>query len=275
MTSQQKAKLSEYFPELKGWLSTRSTDSNSVADVMALALLQKIDMVKGDKGDKGDQGYTPVSGIDYLTPKEVKQLVSFILDKATPVKGKDYFDGESIKGDKGERGDRGDKGDSGMVYTADQIASMLNTLSGAIDSSVVRGQLTKDDIMAFVLKELKTGKNRLATTDIVNFPKKLNMSDQRWHGGGLSIVSHDATLTGNGTPSSPLSVVSSGSSGYQVPIGVVDGMNTVFTWVTAPNAIVVDGQTINAIQSDGTVNWTGTTVTTLLIAPNFNIFSVA
>ena len=64
------------------------------------------------------------------------------------------------------------------------------------------------------------------------------------------------------------------SSGFQVPL--TGGLNqTTFTWTTAPNVIVADNVPMQAISTDGTVNWTGTTTTILTIAPTFNIFAVA
>ncbi len=65
------------------------------------------------------------------------------------------------------------------------------------------------------------------------------------------------------------------TSGYQVPTGTVNGSNQTFIFTSAPNAIVVDGITLNKVQSDGTVSWTGTTTVILSVAPNNNIFSVA
>lgn len=68
---------------------------------------------------------------------------------------------------------------------------------------------------------------------------------------------------------------STGSSGFQVPLtGAVNGSNQVFTWTTAPKVIVVDqGRPMQRISSDGTINWTGTTTTTLAVAPNYDIFA--
>lgn len=70
---------------------------------------------------------------------------------------------------------------------------------------------------------------------------------------------------------------SSSGSGYQAPLsGVVDGSNTIFTWTTAPKAIVVDsGRVIQKTAVNGEQNWTGTTTTTLEIAPTTDIFAVA
>ncbi len=68
---------------------------------------------------------------------------------------------------------------------------------------------------------------------------------------------------------------SSSGSAFQQPVsGAVDGVNATYTWTTAPNVIVVDqGRPMQKVSSDGTVNWTGTTVTVLTIAPNFDIFA--
>lgn len=74
-------------------------------------------------------------------------------------------------------------------------------------------------------------------------------------------------------------LVGSSGSGFQQPLsGVVNGTNKVFTWATAPNAIVVDQtKTMQAINSapDSNVNWTGTTTTTLQVAPTFDIYAIA
>lgn len=68
-----------------------------------------------------------------------------------------------------------------------------------------------------------------------------------------------------------------GSSGFQQPVaGTPDGSIKVFVWLNAPNSITVDqGRTMQKVSSDGTVNWTGTTTTTLTLAPNFDIFSTS
>lgn len=69
--------------------------------------------------------------------------------------------------------------------------------------------------------------------------------------------------------------VSTGSASFQQPSsGVINGSNQVFVWATAPNVIIVDGgRAMQKTSSDGTANWTGTTTTTLTIAPTFDIFS--
>lgn len=65
-----------------------------------------------------------------------------------------------------------------------------------------------------------------------------------------------------------------GGGGYQSATGTVDGSNKIFDFSTEPNAIVVDGISMQKVQSDTTVNWTGTTTITLTVAPNFDIYAV-
>lgn len=163
------------------------------------------------------------------------------------------------------------------------LVTKLNTLEGVLNLKVIKDYPTIESILQGVIKELKTGKNRLEARDIINLPQKINTKDQRWHGGGISniagfiIAGTNITITGSGTLSDPYIISSTAvsSTGYQVPIGIVNGVNQTYDWTIAPNAIVVDGITINKVSSDGSINWTGTTTTVLTIAPNFNIFGVA
>ena len=137
----------------------------------------EIKILKGDlKGEKGDPGK------DSTVPGPKGE------DGYTPVKGKDYFDGEkgdSVMGPKGPKGEKGDIGPKGD-----------------------KGNPGEDAKVEDVLKALKDPKSkyRLEPKDIKGMP--INMNDMRWHGGGLSKVSHDATLTGDGTPSNPLAALS-------------------------------------------------------------------
>lgn len=73
---------------------------------------------------------------------------------------------------------------------------------------------------------------------------------------------NDITITGGGGAS----LISA--------TGTVDGSNTIFVFASAPNLIVVDGVPKQKVQSDGTVNWTGTTTVTLTVAPNYDIYAL-
>jgi hypothetical protein len=89
-----------------------ATQSDSV-DLMAIG--KAFNLKKGDKGDTGatgPRGYTPKSGVDYYSKDQMESMVRSIcndfktktkvdvesyLKAATPIKGKDYFDGKDGK----------------------------------------------------------------------------------------------------------------------------------------------------------------------------------
>lgn len=91
----------------------------------------------------------------------------------------------------------------------------------------------------------------------------------------LTKVYHDGTLSGDGTPTSLLSVLSVGAA-IMEPVGAVNGSNKIFTFARAPTAIAIDhGNWILQTSQDGTVNWTGTTTITLSnYAPQAEIFGI-
>mgnify|MGYP006921296701 CR=1 FL=1 len=93
----------------------------------------------------------------------------------------------------------------------------------------------------------------------------------------LNFVGAGVTVTDDaGNDATLVTISTSSGAGYQtVTSGSINGTNTVFTWAVAPNAIVVDGVSMRKVAADGTVNWTGTTTTTLTVAPNFDIYGVA
>ncbi len=159
----------------------------------------------------------------------------------------------------------------------EKIASKLNTLHSSVEPTVIRGGVVS--MMQFEEHTKRISKIIETKEDRVNYNNsqgRNKLSDLRYHGAGLSKVTTNTTLTGDGTIGNPLGVVS-GGSGFQLPLtGAVNGSNQVYTWKTAPKAIVIDGSVYQATQQDGTVNWTGTTTTIFsLLAPNSSIFSVA
>lgn len=79
---------------------------------------------------------------------------------------------------------------------------------------------------------------------------------------------------GNWAPIATTGGGGSAISFLQPTTGVVNGTNGSFTFATAPKIVIVDGIPRQQTQSDGTVNWTGTTSIVLAVAPNFDIFAL-
>jgi len=151
---------------------------------------QKLE-IKGEKGDVGEMG--PMGPMGPTGPQ-----------------------GESIVGPKGDRGADGidgigKDGKDGSPDTGEQIVAKLNTLDNVLDSKVIIGYENSDVIIA------KIKSQKLELKDIKNMP--LNMSDMRWHGGGISNITDliqqgtNVTITGLGTTASPYIINSSGGGG--------------------------------------------------------------
>lgn len=151
--------------------------------------------LKGEKGDQGERGMQGEKGEQGERGEQGAQ----------GERGEDGASGkDGTPGEDGMSGEKGDKGDNGSPDIAEDIASKLNTLESILNYSVIKDAPNFD---AFAKEFKRGGKYQIDLNDVAGAPL-----DQRWHGGGLSSVSHDSTLTGNGTPSSPLHVVSSGGT---------------------------------------------------------------
>lgn len=221
------------------------------------------------KGDPGKDGYTPIKGVDYFDGKSIKGD-----DGYTPIKGVDYFTEKEVKAFinkvvanipkldtvnlSQDVYDRLLSNKANFFEPAPDIISKINTQKNSIEVDVIKGW---NSITAESVVELIKKKKLLGTRDIQGMP--LNMNDMRWHGGGLSTISHDATLTGDGTPSSPLGTVSAAPTwSKETPSGLIDGANTTYTILHTPTTnsmnLIVNGQ----VYTEG-VDYTisGTTIT--------------
>jgi hypothetical protein len=237
MNASKKKILSAYFPELKDLVENTG---DSTASFLAMAIVDKIQSLKGEKGD------TPVKGQDYFTEQELNQIVSYIKDmvvtpelikKATPVKGKDYVDGKNyVLTDS----DKKDIAKSIKVPVVDKIIEKTEVIREI--PSVIKDVVTKKQ-----LDEITKG----ILDGMVKVDGRIKAIDQRWGGKGLSRVSHDSTLSGDGTTSSPLTVVggSGGTVAVETPSGTINGTNATFTVLNTPKWITING--ITYYENDG------------------------
>lgn len=221
------------------------------------------EMVDIFKNMKGEPGYTPKKGVDYLTPEDMEALKTELLAAATPQKGVHYNDG--VDGQDGEDGENGRNGDTparGVDYWTreDREAITADVLKNIKVKDGVSPQIK--DIVPHVLDAMQ---GKMEMKHVKGAPDPKDLADL------IAFLKRGGFRGGAGT------TVITGSSGYQVPTaGVVNGINRTFTWATAPNVIVLDnGNAMNKVSSDGTVNWTGTTTTVMTQAANFNIYATA
>ncbi|HWY34073.1 MAG TPA: hypothetical protein VNX68_05460, partial [Nitrosopumilaceae archaeon] len=178
---------------------------------------------KGDKGEKGDPGKDGINGINGSDGR----------NGINGLNGKDGMNGKD-----GIDGQNGKPGEPGSPDTPQLIADKINTLTGAIDFKVLFNVPSFED----------SNKNSKGKQDI-NQPARGKL-DQRWHGGGLATISHDATLTGLGTPSSPLSVVPMSTG-----VSSLNGMTGAVTLAAGSNiSLNPSGNTIT-ISSTAVTSW--------------------
>lgn len=163
--------------------------------------------------------------------------------------------GKSIVGPPGPEGKqgesiRGEDGKDGGPDTAQEIAGKLNTLEKSVDFKVLKN-----------VPDFTPFEERLGSLEKSNTLASKGPIDQRWKGGGLSKVTTDSTLSGLGTSTSPLSVVSVTALGA-VPIGGMIPWLKSFTGTPALPAqfLEANGQTV----ADATSPYNGTALPNLV-----------
>ena len=184
---------------------------------------------------KGEDGKTPVMGEDFLTDEDINAFRRL----ATPVKGKDYFDGKDgkdgadgaqgtkgergakgEKGDKGDKGDRGEKGDKGSDGKDATITEVIEEIrkTKALDISDIRNW--------------QSARKNPDAKDSGNF----NMNDQRWHGGGGSGGGAGATWIPQGVTTATVGGIPAGTD-----LGLVDILiqQTLIDMLYPPNSPTV------------------------------------
>lgn len=180
----------------------------------------------------------------------------------TIAKGEPGDQGEA--GRPGSQGDRGEQGEMGP-----QGAKGEPGAPGAAPDH--------EAIIARIFEMLDTGKRKLSTKHLSDYAEALEQTiapirrAANVRGGGDTVeAGANVTIT---TVNGKKRISSLGGSfSLLTPTGTVDGSNTAFVFTSAPSIIVVDGVPIQKTQSDGTVNWTGTTNVNLSRAPNYDIF---
>jgi hypothetical protein len=146
------------------------------------------------KGDKGD--------FAHMTDEEKAQIKGEKGDKGNDGKnGKDGKDG--IDGKNGKDGKNGVDGVDGVSADPDAVIKKMKDLKGKD-----RLPLSSIDGSEFLMKlgSGKTSKYKL---------------EELMHGGGINKVAHDATLTGDGTDTSPLSA-SGVAENYKIKVSAGD-----------------------------------------------------
>lgn len=156
--------------------------------------------------------------------------------------------------------------------TGDEIIAKINDANDLIEPGAVRGLAELERQVGENTKNGTTGRIGWGAHPLVVkglgsvIDKNTRVID--FEGSGVSSVTKSrdgiVTVTVSG---------GSGSFAVLVPTGTVNGINKTFVFTSTPQVIVLDnGNIMNKVSKDATVNWTGTTTVILTQAPNSNIF---
>lgn len=213
--------------------------------------------------------------LDFLTKLTGVKKNTKIPPKPVPqmkvVEKKVYMGEPGTKGEQGLKGDKGERGNDGKdavtpqkgvdYFTAQDIETLKREFLTLIPKIPEKEsfQITDEMVKEIIQRMQKLPEqHRLEIQGIRNFQsfvykgKKYGV-EELMHGGGSSTA----------------------TSAVLVPTGTVNGVNTIFLFATAPNIIALDnGNFMNKVSVDGTINWTGTTAVTVNQAPLFNIFGL-
>lgn len=140
----------------------------------------------------------PIAGRDFVAPKDGKdaEITDELISRIAKMVQDTVVDGE--KGDKGDRGEDGIDGIDGSPDDPEVIVDKLNMTEGGVDWKVLKNfdSLVNQDTLKRAIQTLENQTRYLLQKN----------------SGGLTVVAHDSTLTGDGTSGNPLSVVSTGGT---------------------------------------------------------------
>lgn len=270
LTSKQKNIVSNFFPELGSYVDSRQGYDNSVADSLIVALINKIESVQGEKGDKGDKGDL------HITPEDLQKIAKIASELAKPVKGKDYNDPKD-----GKEGKPGRDGNN-YVLTEWDKKEIAQKIKVPIVEKIIEIQkintikeipfFDKTSVKGIVQDIISPYEKRLGSIEKSNTLNPKGAIDQRWGGrGGLQKVSHDTSLSGDGTPSNPLSVVG-GSTFYNDTVsGLINSSNRVYTVPNTIGSPIVLFLSNSSYQSGVDYTVTGPKQITMTIAPDSSL----
>lgn len=228
-----------------------------------------VDGKNGKDGRNGTDGMTPIKGVDYFTDEEIDNITLDVLSQVP--QSKDSTGEEIINKINDVNSDV--KIDASHIKNLPEVTQTVireQMHVGGFETPIKGGSnitVTKDAFGAYVITGSASGGGHTIQDEGTPLTQRTNLN---FVGAGVTVTDdsgNDATI---------ITISTSAGAGYQaVTGGSVNGSNTVFTWAVAPNAISVDGVILRKTASDGTANWSGTTSTTLSVAPNFDIFGVA
>ncbi len=186
--------------------------NKKIADIESLAN-DKTSTIESKVSDL-TEGLLMVADAVDIIPEMVDEKITAITKEFSTIKDT-VSKVKAKKGDKGDRGEpgidgigiKGDNGKDGSPDTGEQIADKLNELEGVLDTKVLK-DFTMPDV-----KDLERQINTIGNQTLRLLSRPTTTTSSSFTG-----VTTDATLTGLGTDTSPLSVVSTSASDVAITV---------------------------------------------------------
>jgi len=186
--------------------------NKKIADIESLAN-DKTSTIESKVSDL-TEGLLMVADAVDIIPEMVDEKITAITKEFSTIKDT-VSKVKAKKGDKGDRGEpgidgigiKGDDGKDGSPDTGEQIVDKINELEGVLDTKVLKDFSMPD------VKDLERQINTIGNQTLRLLSRPTTTTSSSFTG-----VTTDATLTGLGTDTSPLSVVSTSASDVAITV---------------------------------------------------------
>lgn len=217
-------------------------------------------LISKSSKESNDKAYKDLNNEVYKLEKLISDIPQF---DSTPLESKFGFVIKSLES----------KIDEWKQLNAFDVRDLVESLTGddRISKNAIKGiDAIEEQIKSIELRPVGGRGTSVGIQLYVDGVRKGRVSTVNLVAGSGITLAHTTSGQRN-----DILITAGGSSAFTklTATGTVDGSNTSFTFTTAPQIIVVDGRAQQKTQSDGTVNWTGTTSVTLTIAPQFDIYA--
>ena len=207
---------------------------------------------------KGEDGKTPVKGVDYFTPAEIREIFSLIEQKISTFE-------RGLKGERGVQGPEGKRGQNGKdgyipvkgldYFTSEEINEIVFKVLSKIKQPKDGISPDINAIVSSVLQKIKIPENteNVKKSELIAFLKRGG-----FRGGGDTVAAGSGiTITVNANGQKEIST-SGGGITILTATGTIDDSNTSFTFISKPTEIVING---SSYIENGGWTWAGLTAT--------------
>lgn len=241
--------------------------SDQILSSIVESMMGKIKTLRGEDGKNGKDGKTPtMEEILSILQPYIENLQSRIEEELSKNKLLKIIQPLIPNVTNGKDGKNGKDATIDYDLIIDKILSEIPKPQNGKDATLPN--LYRLAINTINVIESLKGEERIDVKAIKGLEKFIEVIASKFYErgvgyGGPGEIFHDLTLGGNGTASAPLYVIGGGGTTIEIPSGVIDGVNTIFTVTSIPKYIVLNGVTY--FENDGYTR--SELIITMLVVP--------